>query len=242
MSCNQAGGLLRSGRGLVIAVDGHSSCGKSTLARDVANALKITYIDTGAMYRGAALLAMEAGFAQGTQVAVDKLDNLLEDTVFEFRTIDGKQCLFLDGRDVSREIRMPQVSDLVSFVARESLVRARMVDLQRRMAQGGGVILDGRDIGTVVFPNADAKIFLTASEEVRACRRYDEMLAQGSQITLKEVRDNIAMRDHIDQTRAEAPLRRAEDAVVLDNSLMDREQQLQAALDIIAHRTFFESE
>ncbi len=221
---------------IVIAVDGHSSCGKSTLAKAVANELGLVYIDTGAMYRGATLIAMENGLINGDSVNEPELIHILRKSIMTFRLSEGLNRLYLGERCVEKEIRTIEVSDKVSYVAKIPAVRSILVDWQRQMGKSMNVILDGRDIGTVVFPNADVKLFVTASVETRAKRRYEELMAMGEQVTLEEVSENIQKRDFIDQNRETSPLRQANDAVVIDNSFLDRQQQLSVAIEIIRNK------
>ncbi|HON19482.1 MAG TPA: (d)CMP kinase [Salinivirgaceae bacterium] len=221
---------------IVIAVDGHSSCGKSTLAKDIAGVLKITYIDSGAMYRGATLLALQSGLIENDAINETALIRLVEQSTMDFHVIEGKSRLLLNGRDVEREIRSVEVSDKVSFVARLASIRSILVKRQQAMGQTKSVIMDGRDIGTVVFPNADVKFFVTAAPEIRAQRRYLELQSMGETVTYQQVLENITKRDHIDQNREASPLQQTPDAVVLDNSHLTREQQLNVALETIKQK------
>lgn len=196
----------------IIAVDGFSSCGKSTFARAIAARLGLAFIDTGAMYRAVTL------------ARIRKMDRV--EIEFRFNESTKSSDIYLNGENVEGQIRSLEVSNAVSAVSAEPAVREKLVCLQQKMGEKGGVVMDGRDIGTVVFPEADIKIFMTASPEVRARRRYVELLAKGEQATLDEVLNNLVRRDEADTTRAHSPLRRADDAVVLDNSDMTVEQQL----------------
>ncbi|MDR2894921.1 MAG: (d)CMP kinase [Alistipes sp.] len=213
---------------LTIAVDGFSSGGKSTFARAIASHLGYLFIDSGAMYRAVTLWALRHGLAPGGELDEAALTGALDGIRIELRPdpAGGKSGVWLDGEDVTGEIRTIAVSDLVSRVSSIGAVRRRLVEMQREMGRGGGVVMDGRDIGTVVFPDADLKIFLTADPAVRARRRYDELRAAGHDVSLTEVERNIRQRDHYDQTREISPLRRATDAVVLDNSAMSLEDQM----------------
>lgn len=214
---------------LIIAVDGYSSCGKSTFAKAIAKKLDYIYIDTGAMYRAVTLFALRNNyispnhFDQKTLIA--ELENV--NVYFQKNTENGKNDVFLNGENVEEEIRGLQVSQFVSPVSGVKEVREKMVDLQRKMSEARGVILDGRDIGTVVFPNADIKLFMTADPDVRAKRRYDELMAKGTNVSLAEIKENVVQRDLQDTTRAESPLTQASDAIVLDNSYMTPEQQME---------------
>ncbi len=212
-----------------IAIDGYSSCGKSTIAKGLAKVLGYTYIDSGAMYRAITLYFIEQGIdladkarmqeaLQHIQIRMENRPELLQSLVY------------LNGRDVSARIRDLDIANMVSEVAAIREVRTFAVALQQAMGRQGGVVMDGRDVGTVIFPDAPLKIFMTASEEVRVQRRYLEMSAARPDITMEEVRDNIRHRDHIDTTREQDPLTKAADALVLDNSHMTREQQLELVL------------
>ncbi len=211
----------------IIAIDGYSSCGKSTMAKALARQLGFTYIDTGAMYRAVALYALRHGcFKDGRLQPIDliaQLDGL--NVSFGQPDAQGKADVFLNGENVEKEIRGLEVSNAVSIVAQVPEVREKMIGLQRQIAHSRNVVMDGRDIGTVVFPDADLKIFVTADAGVRARRRYDEMLAKGQPASLEEIRHNIEMRDQMDINRAIGPLRQAADALVLDNGHMSIEEQ-----------------
>lgn len=213
---------------ITIAIDGHSSCGKSTVAKDLAKQLGYSYIDTGAMYRAVTLYALRNGFIQDGKVDEEKLvAHLSEISIrFKYNAEAKKNETFLNGERVEDEIRELTVSNNVSPVATIKLVRKAMVELQQEMGREKGIVMDGRDIGTVVFPNAELKLFMTASDQVRAQRRFDELSAKGSAVTFEEVIQNIRERDHIDSTRKESPLRQADDAVVLDNSNLTCKEQL----------------
>jgi cytidylate kinase len=214
---------------IIIALDGHSSCGKSTYARRIAAELGYAYIDSGAMYRAVTLACMESGLFDATDTPDgEEVEALLGDILLDLKYNPGKQRteIYLNGRMVEELIRSMEVSAHVSYIAAIPAVRRKMVEYQRRLGEGKGVVMDGRDIGTVVFPDAELKIFLTASEEVRAMRRYKELIEKEMPADLEEVRKNIAKRDHIDSTRSDSPLRQAEDAIVLDNSEMTVDQQM----------------
>lgn len=214
-------------RHIVIAVDGHSSCGKSTVAKAVAKRLGIAYIDTGAMYRAVTLYALRHGLIKGGQPDAEGIAARLDDIkiTFSFDKELGRNTTFLNGEDVEDEIRGMEVSSLVSPVSAIPAVRAKLTDWQRAMGGEQSVIMDGRDIGTTVFPAADLKIFMTARPEVRAQRRYDELRAKGQEANLDEILRNVLERDRQDSTRAVSPLRKADDAITLDNSDMTREEQ-----------------
>ncbi|MDR1667503.1 MAG: (d)CMP kinase [Bacteroidales bacterium] len=214
---------------LIIAVDGFSSCGKSTFAKSIAERLGYAYIDTGAMYRAVTLFAMENSLVGDNGIDRIALLNRLDDIVISFRRNDktGRNETLLNGRCVEDDIRTIKVSEKVSEISAIREVRKKLVALQQKMGKGKSVVMDGRDIGTVVFPAADIKIFMTAREEVRIRRRYDELKGKGIPASLEEIRENIIRRDYIDRTRAEDPLKQAEDAVVLDNSDMTVDQQME---------------
>ncbi|SFE67532.1 (d)CMP kinase [Thermophagus xiamenensis] len=222
-------------RSIIIAIDGHSSCGKSTVARDLAKMLNIAYIDTGAMYRAVTLFALRQNMIVDGKINEEQLRNNLENIVIDFRLNPDKKLneTYLNGENVEEKIRSLEVSNNVSPISALGFVRKHLVALQRRMGEKGGVVLDGRDIGTVVFPNADLKIFMTASPEIRAKRRYDEMVAKGLTPKFEEILENIKERDKIDSTRSESPLKQADDALVLDNSHMTRREQLEWILNKI---------
>lgn len=217
-----------SDKKIIIAIDGFSSSGKSTMARALAAAVGYRYVDTGAMYRAVTLWAIEHGLI-GTDgvINVDALTSLLPDIHIDFRPETDGQHTLLNGRDVEREIRGMDVSNHVSRVAAIPAVRHHLVALQQRMGQSRGIVMDGRDIGTTVFPDAELKIYLTASAETRARRRYDELSRKGTPASYEEVLANVQQRDHADMTRAESPLRRADDALDLDNSQMSLDRQNQ---------------
>ena len=212
---------------ITIAIDGHSSCGKSTMAKDLAKEIGYIYIDTGAMYRAVTLFAMQNGLITDAGIDEDALRNRMPDILITFQLNEetGRPDTYLNGVCVEREIRTMEVSKYVSPIATLGFVREAMVELQRLMGEAKGVIMDGRDIGTVVFPNAELKIFVTASADVRAKRRFDELTAKGEPCNFDEILTNVVERDRIDSTRAISPLRKAEDAIVLDNSNMTIPEQ-----------------
>lgn len=215
----------------IIAVDGHSSCGKSTLSKDIAKKLNLLYIDTGAMYRSVTLWALNNDLIRNGEIDVEKLQLGLKNIEISFKIDEnGKNTTYLNGQNVEAKIREPRVASFVSPVSKLKFVREYLVAQQRLMSKKGRVILDGRDIGTVVFPHADLKIFLTASVDVRARRRYLEMKEKFPEITIDEVKNSLVERDRIDSNRKESPLKRAEDARILDNSNITREEQLNIVL------------
>lgn len=210
---------------IIIAIDGYSSCGKSTFAKALAARLGYIFIDTGAMYRAVTLYAMREGIADRPQAVVAALPKI--EIAFRFNPESGRSEVYLNGENVEREIRRIDVSNRVSTISSIPEVRAKLVALQQAMGEARGVVMDGRDIGTVVFPNAELKIFMTADPRVRAERRYKELLAKGEEVSLADIEKNVRERDRQDETRAVSPLRRAEDAVVLDNSHMTVEEQME---------------
>ncbi len=224
---------------IIIAIDGHSSSGKSTMAKDLAKELGYIYIDTGAMYRAVTLFAMQKGYFSGDGIDKDALERDLPGIGISFRlnAESGRPDTYLNGVDVEREIRRMDVSERVSIVAALPFVRRAMVAQQQSMGKGKGIVMDGRDIGTTVFPGAELKVFVTASPEVRARRRLDELKAKGDEdATYEEVLENVRKRDLIDSTREESPLRKAADAVVLDNSNMSVAGQKAWLLDLAKKR------
>lgn len=214
---------------IIIALDGNSSCGKSTYAKLIAAELGYSYIDTGAMYRSVTLAAMEAGlFDKSDAPPVKDIEALLESVELNLKHNPDRRRteIHLNGRMVEDQIRSLDVSAHVSYIAAISAVRRKMVDYQRRLGKEKGVVMDGRDIGTVVFPDAEIKIFLTASAEVRAQRRYKELIEKGMAAEFDEVKANLQKRDQIDSNREDSPLKKADDAVLLDNSHMTLEEQM----------------
>jgi cytidylate kinase len=199
---------------MIIAIDGPAGSGKSTISKLVAKDLDLIYLDTGAMYRLVTIKALKMGILDENLENLDKINELLDNLEIDIRE-DG---FYLDGVDVSEEIRKPIVSENVSKIAAIKEVRIKMVDLQRAFSKAKNVILDGRDIGTVVFPNADLKVFLVADARERANRRYKELTEKGENVSLEEIYQNILMRDKIDSTREEAPLKKAEDAIEVDTT------------------------
>ena len=210
---------------IIIAMDGHSSCGKSTMAKALAKKIGYTYIDTGAMYRAVTLYAMRRGYIGKDGIDEEALRRELPQIKISFGHENGQQYTILNGENVERQIRGMEVSGNVSPISAIGFVREAMVDLQREMGRQGAIIMDGRDIGTTVFPNAQLKIFVTATDEIRARRRYDELVQKGENPVYEDVLKNVRERDYIDSHRAVSPLRQADDAIVLDNSNMTVEQQ-----------------
>lgn len=213
---------------ITIAIDGHSSCGKSTMAKELARKVGYVYVDTGAMYRCVTLFALRHQLftADGT-VLEEQLREAMPQIDIDQRLIDGKTTTFLNGENVEREIRNLEVSNHVSPIAAIPFVRTALVAQQQKMGREGGIVMDGRDIGTTVFPNAELKIFVTASAEVRAQRRYDELQQKGMPADYADILKNVQERDYIDSHREVSPLRQADDALLLDNSHMTIDEQNQ---------------
>lgn len=214
---------------MIIALDGHSSCGKSTYAKRIATELGYAYIDTGAMYRAVTLACMDAGlFAGDDDPPLKDVENQLDNVDLDLRFNSEKQRteIYLNGRMVEDLIRRMEVASHVSFIATIPAVRRKMVEYQRSLGEGSNVVMDGRDIGTVVFPHAEMKIFLTASEEVRAKRRYKELIEKEMPADYEQVLHNISTRDRIDSTREDSPLKQADDSLLLDNSDMTVDEQM----------------
>ncbi|MFD2873951.1 (d)CMP kinase [Mucilaginibacter ximonensis] len=215
---------------IVVAIDGYSSCGKSTLAKALAKKLHFIYVDSGAMYRAVALYFIRNNVDTKNH---DQVAGALKNIHLNFHSRDYQTHITLNDEEVSAEIRQMPVSDKVSEVAAIKEVRKEMVRQQQRMGKSKNVVMDGRDIGTVVFPHAQLKLFMTADPKVRAERRYKELQSTNPDITLEDVFENLAHRDYADTTREESPLTRAEDAIVLDNTNLTPEQQLQLAVDLV---------
>jgi cytidylate kinase len=214
---------------LIIAIDGYSSCGKSTFAKAIAKELNYIYIDSGAMYRAVTLYCMRKGLVSEGNTDISGIVHIINDIHIEFvfnPDIDGYET-YLNSEDVEKEIRGIEVSANVSNISKISEVRTQMVELQRQIGVYRGIVMDGRDIGTVVFPDADIKIFMTASVDIRAKRRYDELKEKGLSVNLNDIRQNIVARDITDENRDISPLRKAKDAVVLDNSRMTVDEQME---------------
>ena len=225
---------------ITIAIDGHSSCGKSTMAKDLARQIGYIYIDSGAMYRCCTLFCIEQGLIrEDGSVDVEALEPRMGEisVSFRFNPETGRPDAYLNGENVESRIRTMEVSSYVSPVAAIPFVRKAMTAQQQLMGQKGGIVMDGRDIGTAVFPNAEMKVFVTASPEVRAQRRYDELRAKSDDVSFDEILKNLQERDRIDSTREVAPLRQAPDALVLDNSHLTIEEQKQWLLDRFKEKT-----
>lgn len=220
--------MVSSYNQMIIAVDGYSSSGKSTFAKAIAKKLGYLYIDSGAMYRAVTLYSLQNGIIEDHNIDQKKLSRNLDRIKIEFRF--NKQTrrndTYLNGKNVEEGIRGIRVSDHVSDISKIKFVREKMVEFQQEMGKDKGIVMDGRDIGTVVFPDAELKIFMTAGVEIRAERRYKELIEKGLSVSFEQVRENIVKRDRIDENRKESPLRKAEDAIVLDNSHMTPDEQM----------------
>lgn len=220
---------------ITIAIDGFSSTGKSTLAKQLAKELEYVYVDTGAMYRAVTYFAMQNQF-----IGTDCFDkNALKEALpkiqleFKFNADLGFGEMYLNGENVEKQIRTIEVSNFVSKVAEVSEVRSKLVEQQKEMGKNAAIVMDGRDIGTVVFPNAELKIFMTASAETRAQRRFDELQQKGDNVSYEDVLKNVVERDHIDTHREDSPLVIADDAIEIDNSYLSREEQFSAVLELV---------
>lgn len=224
---------------IIVAIDGFSSCGKSTLAKALARSLGYRYIDSGAMYRAVTLFMLQhdLSITQLQAMTPEELERFLNNVhiSFEINPESGLSEIVLNGHNVEKQVREMRISDLVSPVSAIPTIRHRMVELQKGYGSKKGIVMDGRDIGTTVFPDAELKLFMVARPEVRAKRRFDELNEKGFMVTMDEVHRNIRERDHTDTHRQESPLRQAEDAVILDNSELDQQQQLEFALDLVRH-------
>ncbi len=227
-----------SNKKIIIAIDGYSSCGKSTVAKEIAKKLNYIFIDSGAMYRAVTLFFIREGIVVDGAINLPLLKQELDSIHIKFihNPTTSHNDIYLNGENVEEEIRQLAVAQNVSQIAAIAAVRQLMVAQQQEMGQAKGIVMDGRDIGTVVFPNAELKIFMTADPKIRAQRRYDEMIAKKEQVNFGEILANINERDRYDESRAESPLRKAEDAIVLDNSFMTREEQFEWIMDEV-HRS-----
>jgi cytidylate kinase len=219
---------------ITIAIDGYSSTGKSTIAKQLASKLGYVYVDSGAMYRAMTLFAMNEGFVSQEHLDKQELIESLDkaNVSFQFNANLGYAEIYLNGKNVEDQIRTLEVSNLVSTIAAISEVRRKMVAIQKEIGKNKGVVMDGRDIGTVVFPDAELKLFMTSSAETRAQRRYDELIDKGQQVTYEEVLKNVLDRDQIDTTRADSPLIKADDAIEIDNSNLTKEEQFEKVLKL----------
>jgi len=224
---------------IIIAIDGHSSCGKSTMAKSLAQELGYIYIDSGAMYRVVTLYALRNGLINNGVPDIQKIIRELKNIkiTFKWDEISGKNTTFLNGENVEEEIRRLEVSQNVSPISTIAEVRHEMVKQQRENGKNKGIVMDGRDIGTVVFPEAELKIFMTASPEIRAQRRYLELKEKGVEVDFNSILQNVEGRDEIDSSRAVSPLKKADDALILDNSNLTREEQLKWTLEKVKEIT-----
>lgn len=220
---------MSNNRKIIIAIDGHSSCGKSTFAKAIAARLGYIFIDTGAMYRAVTLYALEHGAIPSGIADEERIEAMLNDIDinFRFNPQRGASDIYVNGDLVESKIRTIEVSNCVSAVSSIGAVRQKLVAMQQEMGRKRGVVMDGRDIGTVVFPEAELKIYMTADPMVRAERRYKELIAKGDNVTLEEIYENVVSRDKADMTRSISPLRKADDAIVLDNSHMSVDEQME---------------
>ena len=224
---------------IIVAIDGFSSCGKSTMAKELALEVGYIYVDSGAMYRAVSLFCIQSGLMTDSEIKVGELEKKIESICIEFKAnTEGKSETYLNGQNVERDIRSLEVANGASRVSTLGFVRRELVRQQQLMGKKKGIVMDGRDIGTVVFPEAELKIFLTATPEIRAQRRLDEMAAKGEKASYDEVLANVKERDDRDQSRAESPLRKADDAVVIDNSHLTREEQSMLLRTLFIERTF----
>ena len=217
----------------VIAIDGYSSTGKSSISKVIAEKLGLIHMDTGALYRGVTHFAVTECLNENGEINLAQLFNILNEIKLEFRNIDNELVLFLNGANISKEIRGNLVSSNVSLIASQKEVRDYLMETQRSIAENGGVILDGRDIGTVVLPNADYKFFLTASVNERTKRRFLELQNMGIETTKAEVKENLITRDKIDSEREVAPLKKAEDAILIDNTFKTKKETIDEILSYI---------
>lgn len=219
---------------ITIAIDGWSSCGKSTLAKDLAKKLNYVYVDSGAMYRGVALYALRNQLVSEENTKTKEIIAALPKIELSFLNKEpGKADLLLNGENVADEIRTIEVSNVVSTIAKIKEVRSHLVNQQRQLGEQGGTVMDGRDIGSVVFPSAELKLFITADPEVRAQRRYDELIAKGDRVSKEEVKKNLKLRDEMDASREESPLIQTEDAIVIDNTHLSPKEQLEESIRLV---------
>lgn len=224
---------------ITIAIDGFSSTGKSTIAKQLAKHLGYVYVDTGAMYRAVALYALNQGFIGENFFEVEKLVANLDkiEICFKYNPQTAISETYLNGENVEKEIRSFEVSGYVSKVAEISEVRAKLVKEQQKMGKNKGIVMDGRDIGTVVFPDAELKLFITSKPEIRAQRRFEELTNKGEQVSFDEVLENVNQRDYIDTHRVDSPLKKADDAIEIDNSYLTKEQQFEEILRLVKERS-----
>ena len=231
--------MIQPDKKIIIAIDGYSSSGKSTLAKEIAKLLTYKYIDSGAMYRAVTLFAIRNDIInknhEVNEVKLKELINTIHIN-FQYNPDKKRQETYLNNENVEDEIREMEVSNSVSFISKIGFVRKKMVSFQQEMGKEKGIVMDGRDIGTVVFPDAELKIFMNAKAEVRAERRYLELKEKNVDVSFDEILENVKKRDHIDETREESPLKKADDAVELDNSHMNRQEQLDWIVRLVKER------
>ena len=219
---------------ITIAIDGYSACGKSTLAKDLAKKLSFIFIDSGAMYRGVALYCLQNNlFDEDSNPKHLEIIQALKNITLSFQLINDNNCLLLNGKNVEELIRGTEVAAVVSKVATIKEVRIKLVMEQQKMGENGGIVMEGRDIGSVVFPKAELKLFITASQEIRAQRRFLELKSKGFEAKINEISSNLAERDLMDSSRKESPLIQVADAIVMDNSKLTREEQLDFVLNLV---------
>jgi CMP/dCMP kinase len=234
--------MIHLRRNIIIAIDGYSSCGKSSFAKRIARELGYLYLDSGAMYRSVALFALRAGWISNKKVDTKLLVDNLHNIQISFRNLEGENITFLNGENVEYEIRGAEVSANVSEISKIPEVRRRLVLLQQNLGQYKGIVMDGRDIGTVVFPSAEIKLFMTADPAVRAKRRFDELNMKGISASLDEIAQNIRERDYQDINRGISPLTKASDAILLDNSYMTFEEQMDWFEQVLRKKDLLEEE
>ena len=225
-------------KNIVITVDGYSSCGKSTFARSLAEKLGYIYIDSGAMYRAVTFLCMEKGMEISDKIDIDRLEELIReiDIQFKYNELAKKTEIFLNGANIEKEIRSIEVANKVSIISKMAIVREKLVSIQRSLGENKRIVMDGRDIGTVVFPNAEVKIFMTADIDIRTERRFKELSVTMNDISFEEVRKNLINRDKIDTSRKVSPLKMPKDAILLDNSHLTIDEQLDWGLNLIKEK------
>ncbi len=223
---------------IIVAIDGFSSCGKSTMAKELARETGYIYVDTGAMYRAVSLFCLRNGWMTATEMKTAEIENNISNIHLEFKTNkDGKTEIYLNGENVEKEIRTLEVANGASRVSTIGAVRRELVRQQQLMGKKKGIVMDGRDIGTVVFPEAELKIFLTASPEIRAQRRMDEMILKGENVSYSEVLANVKERDNRDQNRTESPLKKADDAIIIDNTTLSPAEQQEILRTLFTEKT-----
>ncbi len=221
---------------IIIAIDGFSSCGKSTLAKELAKNLNYTYLDTGAMYRAVTLFCLRNKIINNGDINIIKLKSLLDSININFKLNIDKSEIYLNGENIENQIRSLEVSNSVSLISSIKEVREQLVKHQQIISKNKRIVIDGRDIGTVVFPNAELKLFMTADVNVRAKRRHQEYIDKGDTVSLSDIIKNISERDYLDQNRKESPLKQAKDAIVLDNSNINQKEQLQFVMNLIIEK------